>query len=85
MLVSGKVQGIGYRWFVQDQAILINATGWIKNLSDGSVEIEVQADAPALEKFEHALKNDHSMARVSTIKTDAIPVEKNEKEFTIKF
>ena len=39
LIVSGKVQGVGFRYFSQMKAVQYGVTGWAKNLSDGSVEM----------------------------------------------
>ena len=41
-IIKGDVQGIGYRWFVQDTARALMICGWVKNLYDGDVEIEAE-------------------------------------------
>jgi acylphosphatase len=50
MIVRGRVQGIGFRWFVREHAQRLGVAGWVRNLPDGSVELEVAgADAAILE------------------------------------
>ena len=48
---SGSVQGVGFRYAAERAANLLDLTGWVKNLSDGRVEIFVEGDKPALEGF----------------------------------
>jgi acylphosphatase len=47
-VISGRVQGVGFRWFVQELAALEGARGWVENRPDGRVEAFVQAEAEAL-------------------------------------
>ena len=68
-IVSGNVQGIGYRWFVERTAKKCGLTGWVKNLSNGDVEIEAEGEKTVLESFLALLYNDHSPASVSDIST----------------
>ncbi|OGH17141.1 MAG: hypothetical protein A3C30_03355 [Candidatus Levybacteria bacterium RIFCSPHIGHO2_02_FULL_40_18] len=52
LLVSGFVQGVGYRAFVRREAEKLGLTGWVRNLSDNRVEVVVQSsDKKTLEKF----------------------------------
>ena len=51
IIVSGKVQGVGYRYFSQMKAVQYGVTGWAKNLSDGSVEILAIGTNDELEPF----------------------------------
>lgn len=44
LLVSGSVQGVNFRWFVQETAKEMGINGWVKNLPDGDVEIECESD-----------------------------------------
>lgn len=53
-IVEGYVQGVGFRAFVQDQALRLDMTGWVRNRWDGSVE--VMAEGPKL-KVEALLQN----------------------------
>ena len=51
MIVSGRVQGVGFRYFVQDIAEDMRITGWVRNLPDGTVEIDAEGKADILETF----------------------------------
>lgn len=49
--IKGKVQGVGYRAFVQLQAELLNLEGWVRNRRDGSVEAIAEGSGDAVEKL----------------------------------
>ena len=66
-LVSGRVQGVGYRFFAQREAMRLKLTGYAENLDDGRVEVLAVGDAPALEEFERALARGPSAARVTSV------------------
>ncbi|MEK6732023.1 MAG: acylphosphatase [Candidatus Omnitrophota bacterium] len=48
---SGHVQGVGFRYSVQDIAMNLGVTGWVKNLEDRSVEVVAEGEHKALEEF----------------------------------
>ena len=48
---TGRVQGVGFRFFVAMNAERCHLTGWVKNMSDGSVTAEVQGTRVEIEKF----------------------------------
>jgi acylphosphatase len=72
-LVSGRVQRVGFRWFVLEAASVEGITGWVRNLPDGTVEIVAEGDAEAIERFERAVRRGPGPARVDDVVTDAIP------------
>jgi acylphosphatase len=49
--VSGRVQGVGFRFALRDQARALGITGWVRNRADGSVEALVQGKREALESL----------------------------------
>ena len=69
-LVSGRVQGVGYRYFTQEAAMLEGLSGWVRNLPDGSVEIFAEGDAEAVERFSHRLAQGPPLSRVKSVSTD---------------
>ncbi len=66
-LVSGRVQGVGYRYFALDAARRDGLHGYVKNLPDGRVEAEAEGEVEALERFERALRQGPSQARVEHV------------------
>jgi acylphosphatase len=55
-LISGRVQGVGFRYFVQSVAIRESLSGWVRNLDDGRVETAAMGDKDAMGRFECALR-----------------------------
>jgi acylphosphatase len=66
--VSGRVQGVGFRWFVVEKARELRLAGWVKNRPDGEVEIAAAGDAPSLELLEAAVAAGPDGAEVSHVK-----------------
>ncbi|WP_163537600.1 acylphosphatase [Gracilibacillus sp. YIM 98692] len=51
VIVTGRVQGVGFRYFTQHTAIEYNVTGWVKNKDDGSVELVAKGAESDVTKF----------------------------------
>jgi acylphosphatase len=56
VLVEGRVQGVGYRNFVSDNATRLGLTGWVRNRWDGNVEVLAEGERQLLEKLLDKLK-----------------------------
>lgn len=67
MFVSGRVQGVGFRFFVQRAAAEAGVAGWVRNLPDGRVEILAQGDDDTLSRFEQEIRRGTFLARVDEI------------------
>ena len=72
-LVRGRVQGVGYRYFVLREAEALGVTGFARNLPDGSVEVIAEAEEPALQQLEARLRKGPSFARVSDVERSDVP------------
>ena len=86
-IIKGDVQGVGYRWFVERMAAAAGIDGWVRNLSDGNVEVEAEGLKEVLVNFLETLKTGHSSAYVSEIETEWTPVKdvKTAGGFRIRF
>jgi len=69
--VRGRVQGVGYRWFVRERARALGLTGWVRNRQDGSVEVLAIGTDSALEQLRGLLRSGPSGARVSDVEEQA--------------
>ena len=68
--VSGRVQGVAYRAFAQEQALLRGLVGGVRNLPDGRVEVEVEGDRRAIETLIEILKVGPPAARVRDLQVE---------------
>jgi acylphosphatase len=85
IIVSGHVQGVGYRSFVHFEAIKRQLTGWVRNNYDRTVELEVQGEDEILSSFMDILRLGTPFSKVSGLKTTEIPPIENEKSFRILY
>jgi acylphosphatase len=64
ILIQGRVQGVAYRAFAYDQAFRYGLNGWVRNLEDGRVELEVEGDQAVIGEYLGDLKKGPPVARV---------------------
>jgi acylphosphatase len=83
-VVGGRVQRVGFRYFVYDAARAEGIAGWVRNLPDGTVEVTAEGDSEAIERFERALRRGPAGARVDQIETDIVPPPGRHAGFTIR-
>lgn len=65
--IEGRVQGVGYRWWAAGRARALDLDGWVRNRSDGSVELLAIGEPAALESLSAALWQGPSAARVTAV------------------
>ncbi len=73
IIVSGRVQGVGFRYRVQYLAPGLKITGWVKNLDDGRVEMELQGTEEKIKQLFEEL-NDDRFILIKEVQAKAIPV-----------
>lgn len=69
-IVSGRVQGVGFRYYVQDAARSLELRGEVRNLPDGRVEFTAEGDEEALKEFLRKVQRGPALARVADIQVD---------------
>lgn len=82
--VLGRVQGVGYRYFVRTAATRLGVKGWVKNDRDGSVRVEAEGTVLQLNQLLEALKHGPSLASVQDVRCDWLPASGAEIEFSIR-
>ncbi len=66
-LVSGRVQGVGFRYFTEREARRIGLQGWVRNLPDGRVETAAHGTPEQMEEFLRALQKGPPLSRVDAV------------------
>ncbi len=77
---SGRVQGVGFRYRVTYAAREMKLTGWVKNLWDGRVEMEIQGDDASITHMLYTLKKDRFI-RITGIESEELPLIPGEEDF----
>jgi acylphosphatase len=66
-IVRGRVQGVGFRWFVEREAHMLGIAGWVRNNHDGSVEVLAQGTRDQLSGLHSRLREGPRAARVDAV------------------
>jgi len=82
--ITGRVQGVGFRYFTQDAAIREGVTGWVQNLPDGRVEAFVEGDDEAVTRVERAIRSGPRGALVEKVRVQEEEASGTLKSFLIK-
>ncbi|MBE0464134.1 MAG: acylphosphatase [Halomonadaceae bacterium] len=81
--VSGKVQGVGYRYATQEQALQSKITGHAKNLADGRVEVLMCGDSEKVKALSEWLWKGPAQARVTHIECEAVDASSVPEHFSM--
>lgn len=84
LIVSGRVQGVGFRYFCQATAIESNLKGWVRNLSDGTVELHVEGDETDYASFKRALYDGNRFVGVEQIE-ETNSEDQSYRKFDIRY
>jgi acylphosphatase len=66
-LVRGRVQGVGFRWFVEREAHMLGIAGWVRNNHDGTVEVLAQGTRDQLSGLHSRLREGPRASRVDAV------------------
>ena len=81
LIISGHVQGVGFRYFCLEQAQRLGISGYAHNMPDGSVEIEAQGEESAIEKFLAHVRRGPRSSEVTNVEIGTAEVQWDEKLF----
>ncbi len=83
-VVRGRVQGVGFRWFVEREAHILGIAGWVRNNSDGSVEVHAQGTRDQLAGLRSRLREGPRAARVDAVEESEARVTAGLSSFRIE-
>lgn len=84
LIIGGRVQGVGYRYFVLHKAAELHISGWVRNSSYGKVEIEAEGEPRNLETFIDWIKIGPSRAVIQSVSVSEIIPVRNFTSFIIR-
>jgi acylphosphatase len=71
LIIKGRVQGVGYRWWARDEAVSLGLEGWVRNLGDGSVELLAIGSEDAVRRLIEACRRGPPAAVVTGVESFA--------------
>lgn len=83
VIFKGRVQGVGFRYYCQEIAKRMELTGWVRNLYNGDVEMEVQGDERDIEMYLYKINQGDRFIRVDEMEVETREVIE-ENRFVIK-
>jgi acylphosphatase len=83
VLVSGRVQGVGFRYFTYDAALREGVGGWVRNLSDGRVEAFLEGELEAVTRVERQIRQGPRGSRVDSVDVEPEPPSGAHSRFEI--
>jgi acylphosphatase len=85
ILVSGWVQGVGFRYFARARAMVLGIKGYVRNLRSGQVEIVAEGQKSDLESFVHYLRRGPELSRVTDVKIREQPYSGRYHNFRVRY
>src|SRR2546423_11736896 len=83
-IVRGRVQGVGFRWFVEREAHILGVAGWVRNNADGGVEVLAQGTRDQLSGLRSRLQQGPRAARVDAVDESEAPPAPGLSSFRIE-
>jgi len=85
VLVSGRVQGVGFRAFVCRQAEQLGLSGWVRNMVDGGVEAEAQGPKEGVDGFLRDVERGPTLSHVEHVDVDWVAPGQDDTGFEVKY
>ena len=85
VIFTGRVQGVNFRKTSMTQATKLGLTGWVRNVEDGSVEMEVQGTEELIDELFEIMKDISPIITIDSIEETPMEVIPDESEFIIKY
>lgn len=85
VVVQGQVQGVGFRYFVQKLAVQYHLTGWVRNMTNGMVEIEMQGEEKAINQVLKMIKTGDRFIQVKDLSLKIIKIKPLEFKFSVHY
>jgi acylphosphatase len=82
--VRGRVQGVGFRYFVVENAVRLGVRGYVRNLSNGDVEVHAEAEEDAIVLLRKALEDGPMLARVAEVIEEDAPLTSRYSSFQVR-
>ena len=82
---SGTVQGVGFRYTTQRLAVRFPVTGFVRNLSDGRVEVAAEGEEPVLKDFLQAIRQSSMSDYIRDVEIEWSPADGSFKEFGVRY
>ena len=82
--VRGRVQGVGFRWFVEREARTLGISGWVRNRSDGTVEVLAMGTREQLSALRSRLREGPRASRVDDVEESEAEPVKGSSSFRIE-
>ena len=83
VVVEGRVQGVGFRWFVQQRARADDLAGWVRNRPDGTVEVAAEGRDDVIARLRHELAQGPDGAHVTQVREAGPIVDALQRPFSI--
>ena len=82
---AGRVQGVGFRFFVQQNSLELGITGWVRNMDDGSVTMEIQGQEAPVDELERRIRKGNGFIRVDELSLEEREAIAAEERFQIRY
>lgn len=79
----GRVQGVGFRWKAMQTAKYLNLTGWVQNMYNGNVEMEVQGEKELIDRLMQELNTDRFI-HIEKTEMLTLPLVDGERDFKVR-